>query len=673
MSSFLIARCQVNNSDTVKLSDTEFSNNPSSGADISTGGGKWTITRTSGNGSPVLSLKFKGGSMDFSKYQYLVCSVKNLSSRPQLVEMGFNDVLRSTGAAVIQPNQTRVVKAVIIKDDDSDSNQLGVDGLDGFAAKLWYKTHSDAVKGVNLTFPNMQGDGKLEVSDLRLQRVLPAGKQRFAAMATNATNTLAAPAGGTGALIDDFGQYNKGSWEGKITSAADFASAKNQENADLARNPSIPGRDQYGGWSQGPQFAATGTFGVKKYNGKWWLVDPEGKLFWSNGIDAVNTDGFTRVTGRKGLFSTDNFVSSDKRVYKTDKDGGYYNFIAANLQKKYGNGWNDSLNDITQRRLRSWGINTIGNWSDQAIYQQHKVPYVGTITNRKQGKFKMPDPFDANFETELSGIISSKFASLPNDPWCIGFFVDNELPWDAVSDILTEKPDQPAKVAFSAMLKSKYNSIGSLNGVWNTSFSSWDDLLNNTKRFPALEKNDDFKAFYTLFANTYFTKVKGVLKKEAPKKLYLGCRFHFQFYPADTTFAWVVSVAAKYCDVVSFNRYRYTAADLKPAAGADYPIIIGEFHFGSLDRGAFLPGLRYVGNQKDRGDLYSYYVSSALNNPYIVGAHWFQYYDEPLTGRSDGENFQVGFLNVGDSPYYDLINSVRKLNGQLYTIRANNK
>jgi hypothetical protein len=41
-----------------------------------------------------------------------------------------------------------------------------------------------------------------------------------------------------------------------------------------------------------------------------------------------------------------------------------------------------------------------------------------------------------------------------------------------------------------------------------------------------------------------------------------------------------------------------------------------------------------------------------IRNPWFVGAHWFQYVDSPLTGRSyDGENYNVGFVSVADIPY----------------------
>jgi hypothetical protein len=70
---------------------------------------------------------------------------------------------------------------------------------------------------------------------------------------------------------------------------------------------------------------------------------------------------------------------------------------------------------------------------------------------------------------------------------------------------------------------------------------------------------------------------------------------------------------------------------------------------------------------------YRYYVTSALQNPAIIGAHWFQYYDEPATGRSDGENYQIGFLDICDTPYWETVAAAREVGYELYSIHSGAK
>jgi len=103
------------------------------------------------------------------------------------------------------------------------------------------------------------------------------------------------------------------------------------------------------------------------------------------------------------------------------------------------------------------------------------------------------------------------------------------------------------------------------------------------------------------------------------------------------------------------------------------PIIIGEFHFGALDRGLFHHGLKRAADQQDRADKYAEYVRGAIRNPYIVGTHWFQYQDQATTGRGDGENYQIGFVDIADTPYPETIAASRDIGRTMYEYRLKNK
>jgi hypothetical protein len=60
-------------------------------------------------------------------------------------------------------------------------------------------------------------------------------------------------------------------------------------------------------------------------------------------------------------------------------------------------------------------------------------------------------------------------------------------------------------------------------------------------------------------------------------------------------------------------------------------------------------------SQEERAAAYKSYVEGALDNPLIVGTHWFQFGDQATTGRGDGENYQIGLLDACDTPYPEII------------------
>jgi hypothetical protein len=489
-------------------------------------------------------------------------------------------------------------------------------------------------------------------------------------------------------FIDEFGQFAHRDWPGKTHSLEELIAHSRAEETDLQAHPRPGSWDKYGGWADGPKLKGTGCFRVEKYRGKWWLIDPVGRLFWSHGIDCVRGGNSTPITGREGYFrglpaqdspfarfyGTANWAPvgyyRDHAPYKT------YDIGRANLLRKYGEDFEQAFADVTHRRLESWGINTIANWSDEQIYLMRRTPYVGTISfdakklEGSQGYWgKFYDVFDPSFEDRLRERLEREKGRTADDPWCLGYFVHNELSWgDDVSlavAALVSPPDQTAKKVFISDLKAKYDVIEELNAVWGTDHASWEALQQSQQAPDKNKAGEDLEAFYTKTAETYFSTIRRELKRVAPRQLYLGCRF-----------AWVNDRAAraaiKFCDVVSYNRYNYSVEDLKLPDNADMPVIIGEFHFGALDRGMFHTGLRSTDSQQDRADKYTAYVRGALRNRGIIGTHWFQYVDQPTTGRGDGENYQIGFLDICDNPYPEIVQAARAIGRDMYNYRSEN-
>ena len=487
-------------------------------------------------------------------------------------------------------------------------------------------------------------------------------------------------------FIDTFGQFIHRDWPGKTKSVGDLRSRIESEARDLAEHPGPPDRGRYGGWLKGPELEATGFFRVDKHAGKWWLVDPDGLLFWSHGVDCVNPCNNTPVSDRESYFAdlpAENSPLSQfygrgnwapHGYYKDHSPYRHYDFCRANLYRKYGEEWLEPYIDICHRRLKSWGMNTIANWSDGRISAKRCTPYVGTIhynAPRIEGSegywSKFYDVFDPGFREALRKRMAGEVGKRAGDPWCIGFFVDNELSWGSdtslASAALASPADQPAKKQLVADLRKTYGTIDALNQAWGSAHASWDALLEARSTPDEDRAAEDLRRFYRRIAEAYFRTVRDAVKEVAPNQLYLGCRF-----------AWVNDIAAgvatAYCDVVSYNRYTYSVEDLALPDGIDRPTIIGEFHFGALDRGMFHTGLRKAKDQAHRAELYEEYVRGALRNPQIVGTHWFQFHSQATTGRGDGENYQIGLLDICDTPYPETIDALRRVGYGMYRYRA---
>ncbi len=501
-------------------------------------------------------------------------------------------------------------------------------------------------------------------------------------------------------IVDSLGQYARADWPGKVQSESDMVHRHEIETADLKAHPAPADRDRFGGWRDGPRQQATGFFRTVKQDGKWWLVDPEGSLFISIGVDVVTPNESTIITGRESMFTglpgpgeplARHFGTARGIHSGPVKEGRTFNFYAANLERTYGPDFLPHWRETTLNRLKSWGFNTIGNWSDPRVERNDRVPYVATVSisgnHARVGSGsdywgKMHDPFDPRFAAHVQSSVQWVVGRVKGDPWCLGYFVDNELSWGGFGDeggryglalgsLSLPAATSPAKRAFLDQLKKKYVDISKLNAAWKTNLSGWQML--ETSWQPAAGQavwtaafKADLAGFVKDLARMYFKTVRDQLKAADPDHLYLGCRFAWRTDEA-------VAAAAELCDVVSFNIYerRVDPGKWGFLRNLGRPVIIGEFHAGALDRGMFHTGLVAAADQNERAAIYTGYVESVLKNPALVGCHWFQYVDEPLTGRAyDGENYNIGFLSVTDTPYPELVAAARAIHRRAYHERS---
>ncbi len=498
-------------------------------------------------------------------------------------------------------------------------------------------------------------------------------------------------------IVDNYGQYTRMNWPGKVKDAADFKRLQAEEDAAIKAAPVLPDRDEYGGWAGGPQEKATGFFRTLERDGKWWLVTPSGHLYLSLGVDVLLiSDGFTIVENREDMFSwlpaqddplSRHYGVADHVLYGPTKKGRMFNFYGANLERKYGPDYVPSWRKVSLDRLQAWGFTTVANWSEPEFYAMKRVPYTATLD--LSGEYarvasgqdywgKMHDPFDPRFAAAVDRSILEKIAPYRNDPWCVGYFIDNEISWGSTGNdrqhfglvygTLEGGKESPAKGAFIELLKKRYRKIEGLNKSWGTALASWEEFLAQPFK-PEGElagpMRQDFAEFLTTFARQYFRVIHDAQKKQDPNHLYLGCRFAWRTPEA-------VAAAAEYCDVVSFNIYRSRVVpeEWDFTKSLKKPCIIGEFHFGAVDRGMFHTGLVSTPSQAARAEMYRDYIHSVIDNPAFVGCAWFQYFDEPLVGRIyDGENYNIGFVDVTDTPYPEMVAAAKSVHAEAYTRR----
>ncbi len=375
--------------------------------------------------------------------------------------------------------------------------------------------------------------------------------------------------------------------------------------------------------------------------------------------------------------------------------GESFSYYQANVERRYGRtspgSFLDKWREVTVDRMLDWGFPCLGNWADPKFYHMDRIPYfangwiIGNFKTVSSGLWKpMPDPFDPEFVRRAKLTTQAVATEVRNSPWCVGVFVDNEKSWGqtgsfesqyaiVISALTLEAAASPTKAEFVRILREKHETIAALNQAWETAFESWDALA---KRVTVKARNEavrsDFAAMSLAYASEYFRVVRDALREVLPNHLYMGVRMAGWGMTPE-----VVAAAKKYTDVVSYNHYKegFRHTDWTFLKEVDMPSIIGEFHMGATaDSGMFHPGLIPAADQSDRARMFKEFVEGVMDNPYFVGAHWFQYTDSPLTGRSyDGENYNIGFVSNTDIPYPEMVKAAKELNRGLYPRRYGNQ
>ncbi|WP_323374190.1 beta-agarase [Frateuria sp. STR12] len=496
-------------------------------------------------------------------------------------------------------------------------------------------------------------------------------------------------------IVDRYGQYTRGQWPEKIASDAALRGAHARESARLATMPGAANR--HGGLPDA-KGQATGWFHAQKIGNRWQLVTPDGDPFFSLGVNtAVADGGRSYVQGREWMFIALPPAKGAWRAFHGQGDsrrdtgaasglafnhGRWFDFYAANLYRVDGAKWKDAWRARTRQRLAAWGFNTLGNWSDEAIARGRELAYTRSINIA--GDYadvatgydwwgRMPDPFDPRFAKAAERAVAKATDGVRDDPWLLGYFADNELAWAAPGPqgrwalalgTLRGKPDSPAKQAFLAMLRHKYGDALPLGVAWGIGVTRWDALEPAGFQAPAPDEahpaiGEDYRAWLRAYADQYFRTVAQALRRHDAHHLLLGGRFAVRTPEA-------VAACAQWCDVLSINIYAELpqhGMDLAALHALDKPVLVSEFSFGSTDRGPFGAGPVAVWNEAQRGEAYARFLAAAAADPAIVGAHWFQYADQPVSGRLlDGENAHFGLVGITDIPFAGFVGAVTAAN-----------
>jgi len=323
--------------------------------------------------------------------------------------------------------------------------------------------------------------------------------------------------------------------------------------------------------------------------------------------------------------------------------------------------------------LSSWGFNNLGAASDVELCGRQGLSHVATL--RLGQEFAKGDPersilpygnapgtalpnvFHPDWPAFCEARAKEFCASVRDDPWLLGWFLDNELAWGV-------RRGQPATGLYAAVaaLPPEHSARKALDRLLAESGQTGAES-------PSLA---DKLAFLRLFARTYFETACAAVRRHDPNHLILGCRFAGlgNAHPV------VWEEAGKFCDVVSVNVYPWADLDqglvLDEKCGvpiaerfreyhgyAQKPLYVTEWSFPALDTGrACLVGAgQRVNTQSERAEAAALFLRTMRDDPHVVGCDWFMWCDRPAAGSSkwNPEDCNYGLVSEEGEPYEELV------------------
>lgn len=500
--------------------------------------------------------------------------------------------------------------------------------------------------------------------------------------------------------VDRFGQL-AGSWPGKVQDELQLAAVE-------APPAPPPGRDRWGG-EGAPRWDATGRFTVHEDGGRWWLATPDGAPHLALGCCVANPIAATRVAGREHLFaalppregpaaaawaSQQARPGADPELDCAAGLGaaeGSVSFHVWNQVRAHGPEWLPRWRERTAARLRGWGFTGLGNWSDAGLACAAGLPRVlqadrvcrvdwGPCLDRSDGfpLHQTPDPYHGEFPERCRAAFAG-CAAHRDDPLLLGWFVQNEEGWPWWRSPFHLPRAGAARRAFVDGLRQRYGgSIEALNRAWGARWRGWDHLAAFHARDnpPGLSAQGeaDCDAFLGAFADRFWGAVAASLRAADPTHLFLGCRFlALPPHPA------LATALGRHADVVSVNWYMWykqTMDDIAPFldrwhALTGKPLLISEWAFELSDaRG--LAARVLCADPAERAAQSAAFAQRCLAHPAVVGMHWFQWLDEPCTGRdlADGERMGIGLVDVCDRPHRELVEALAAVNRAAYILHS---
>ncbi len=397
-------------------------------------------------------------------------------------------------------------------------------------------------------------------------------------------------------------------------------------------SPTPPATDRWGGRTDRPARRATGFFRTELIDDRWWLITPEGHLYWNVGVNSVRPPR-TADAAAVSSFA----VTATRNLRELGFNG-------------LGNGSSTTLQTIPNPLPWSIRLNFISSFA-----QKHQQTYA---TSGHTGFTEQCFPvFHPDFPA-WARQHAATLAATVDDPAAIGIFTDNELqcPVDLLDRHLRLPDTDP------------YLRHGRAAAL------AWLAAEGRPADPAQLTLKDRYRFIAHVFA-TYTRIVHEAIRAVDRNHLILGPRCNVHRGQFDNPWFW--PAIAPWIDVVAVNYYALWGpqrAEIQEWSDAmKRPILLTEWYSKALDapKLANAKGAGWlVRTQSDRARYYQHFVLAACETPALVGFHYFKYLDDgsDSVALDSAGGANKGLYQADGTRWIELQDAARAVNQVAYPL-----
>ena len=368
--------------------------------------------------------------------------------------------------------------------------------------------------------------------------------------------------------------------------------------------------NRYGSSTAKPKQEVTGRFYVKKIDGRWWIVDPEGYLHYERSVTSMRKGS----SARNATAWNERFGSDEQWMATTQTELAELGFhgTGAFCTNTYSVIQAHNAANTAAPMTLAPSFAFLGQFRSQIGAQ-----YPGGNDLNECALVLIPNAAKT-WEQFCVDYVATALAPYKEDRNLLGFFSDNELSFTSATgghllQRLLDLNDASYACAYAQAFMAEKGAVAVTIALASE--------------------------FAGRIAEKYFKGVKDAVTAFDPGMMYLGSRLHGRPKQDEG----VVRAAGKYCDIVAINYYGPWSPELDTYVKnwdewANAPFLVTEFYTKGIEdsdlnnrSGAGL----CVRNQAGRAYAYQHFTLGLLEAKNCVGWHWFKYQDDDGSDNSN--------------------------------------